>query len=63
MQTPGGPLQKLGVENCVDLIERRRLLVYQVKEIAGTEFLELLEQLVRLIFEKVKPQSLARTKS
>lgn len=55
MQTPGGPLEKLGVENCVDLLERRRRLVCQVKEIAGTEFLELLEQLVRLIYDKVKP--------
>ncbi|MBA4063190.1 MAG: hypothetical protein C0501_05655 [Isosphaera sp.] len=56
MQGPGGPLEKLGVENCVDLIERRRILVCQVKEIAGTEYLELLEQLVRLMFEKVKPR-------
>lgn len=56
MQTPGGPLEKMGVENCVDLIERRRHIVYQVKEIVGTEYLELLEQLVRLIFEKVKPR-------
>jgi transcriptional regulator with XRE-family HTH domain len=56
MQAPGGPLEKLGVENCVDLIERRRRLVSQVKEIAGTEYLELLEQLVRLMYEKVKPR-------
>jgi transcriptional regulator with XRE-family HTH domain len=56
MQGPGGPLEKMGVENCVDLIERRRVLVCQVKEIAGTEFLELLEQLVRLMYEKVKPR-------
>jgi transcriptional regulator with XRE-family HTH domain len=56
MQTPGGPLEKLGVENCVELIERRRRLVCQVREIAGTEFLELLEQLVLLIYEKVKPR-------
>ncbi len=56
MQAPGGPLEKLGVENCVDLIERRRRLVCQVKEIAGTEYLELLEQLVRLMYEKVKPR-------
>jgi transcriptional regulator with XRE-family HTH domain len=55
MQSPGGPLQKLGVENCVELIERRRRLIAQVKEIAGTEYLDLLEQLVRLIHEKVKP--------
>lgn len=56
MQAPGGPLEKLGVENCVDLIERRRRLVCQVKEIAGTEYLELLEQLVRLMYERVKPR-------
>ncbi|MCI0703669.1 MAG: helix-turn-helix domain-containing protein [Planctomycetia bacterium] len=55
MQTPGGAMEKLGVENCVDLIERRRQLVCQVKEIAGTEYLEFLEQFVRLIYEKVKP--------
>ena len=56
MQTPGGPLEKLGVENCVELIERRRMLICRVKEIAGTEYIELLEQLVELIFEKVKPR-------
>jgi transcriptional regulator with XRE-family HTH domain len=56
MQAPGGPLEKVGVENCVELIERRRRLVCQVKEIAGTEYLELLEQLVRLMYEKVKPR-------
>jgi transcriptional regulator with XRE-family HTH domain len=55
MQGPGGPLEKLGVENFVDLIERRRHVVCQVREIAGTEYFELLEQLIRLIFEKVKP--------
>jgi transcriptional regulator with XRE-family HTH domain len=56
MQSPGGPLEKLGVEYCVELVERRRRLLTQVKEIAGTEYLELLEQLVRLIYEKVKPR-------
>ncbi len=56
MQSPGGPLVKLGVENCVELIERRRHLICQVKEIAGTEFLDLLEQLVCLMYEKVKPK-------
>src|SRR5262245_51036669 len=55
MQGPGGPLEKLGVENCVDLLERRRRLVGLVREIAGTEYLELLERLVQLISEKVKP--------
>lgn len=56
MQSPGGPLDKLGVEHCVDLIERRRLLLCQVREIAATEYLELLEQIVRLLYEKVKPR-------
>jgi transcriptional regulator with XRE-family HTH domain len=55
MQAPGGPLEKVGVENCVDLIERRRRLVCRVKEIAGTEYLGFLEQFVKLIHEKVKP--------
>ncbi len=55
MQAPGGPLEKLGVETCVDLIERRRDLVCRVHTIAGTEYLDLLEQVVGLIFDKVKP--------
>ncbi|AMV27654.1 hypothetical protein VT84_24855 [Gemmata sp. SH-PL17] len=55
MQAPGGPLVKLGVETCVDLIERRRHLVCRVKEIAGTEYFDFLEQCVKLIHEKVKP--------
>jgi transcriptional regulator with XRE-family HTH domain len=55
MQAAGGPLEKLGVENFVDLIERRRHVVCQVREIAGTEYMDLLEQVVQLIFEKVKP--------
>lgn len=55
MQGPAGPLEKLGVENCVELIERRRRIVCQVKEIAGTEYLELLEGVVRLMYDRVKP--------
>lgn len=55
MQAPGGPLEKLGVENCVELIGRRRHLICRVKEIAGTEYFDLLEQFVKLIHEKVKP--------
>lgn len=57
LQTPGGPLVKLGVENCVELIERRRQLVCRVKEIAGTEYFDFLEQCVKLIYEKVKPST------
>jgi transcriptional regulator with XRE-family HTH domain len=55
LQAPGGPLVKLGVDACVELIERRRRLVCRVKEIAGTEYIDFLEQFVKLIYEKVKP--------
>lgn len=55
MQAPGGPLEKLGVENFVELIERRRRLICRVKEIAGTEYFDFLEQFVKLIHDKVKP--------
>lgn len=55
MQAPGGPLVKMGVDTCVDMIERRRHLVCRVKEIAGTEYFDFLEQCVKLIHDKVKP--------
>ena len=53
MQSPGGPMERLGVEHFVELIERRRKLTAQVRVIAGTEYLETLETLVRLMFDKV----------
>lgn len=56
MQAPGGPLDKLGVEQCVDMIERRRTLLCQVREIAATEYLDLIEQFVGLLHDKVKPR-------
>lgn len=55
MQAPGGPLDKVGVESCVEMLERRRLLICRVKEIAGTEYFDFLEQCVKLVHEKVKP--------
>lgn len=55
MQSPGGPLEKVGVEHCVELLERRRQLICRVKEIAGTEYFDFLEQCVRLVYERVKP--------
>ena len=54
MQAPNGALERFGVENCVELLERWRKLVCQVREIAGTEYLDLVEQLVRLVYDKVK---------
>jgi transcriptional regulator with XRE-family HTH domain len=51
----GGVLVRPGVEHFVAMIERRRQLVEQVETIAGTEYLDLLEQLVNLIYDKISP--------
>ncbi len=59
MQESGGALERLGVEQCVEMIERRRKLLCKVKAIAATEYLELVEQVVGLIQDKlqaVKPE-------
>lgn len=53
MQAEGGPLVRLGVEQCVEMIERRRELLSRVRMIAGTEFLDLLEQVVGLVYDKL----------
>jgi transcriptional regulator with XRE-family HTH domain len=55
LQGTGGPLTRIGVEHFVGLIERKRQLVHKVQAIAGTEYLELLEQFVDLLYEKVQP--------
>jgi len=53
MQSPGGLLERFGVEHAIDRVERRRKLLAQVRAIAGSEYLELVEQFVGLVFEKV----------
>lgn len=55
LQGAGGPLTTLGAEHVVGQIERRRKLLDRVRAIAGTEYLGLLEQLVGLMYEKVRP--------
>lgn len=55
LQGSGGPLTAFGVEGFVERLERRRNLVQQVHAIAGTEYLDLLEKMVALIYEKVQP--------
>lgn len=51
----GGQLASFGVEQVVRNIERRRRLVEQVHSIAGTEYIDLLEQLINLISDKIQP--------
>jgi transcriptional regulator with XRE-family HTH domain len=55
LQGTGGPLTRAGVEHFVALLERKRRLLRQVHAVAGTEYLDLLEQLVGLLYEKVQP--------
>jgi transcriptional regulator with XRE-family HTH domain len=55
LQGTGGPLTSFGVEHFVEQIVRRRRLVERVTAIAGTEYLDFLEQFVGLLYEKVQP--------
>jgi transcriptional regulator with XRE-family HTH domain len=55
LQGTGGPLTRIGVEHYVELLERKRALMERIHAIAGTEYLELLEQLVALLYDKVQP--------
>jgi hypothetical protein len=55
LQGTGGPLTGFGVQAFVERLERRRNLIQQVNAIAGTEYLDLLEQLVALLYDKVQP--------
>jgi hypothetical protein len=55
LQGANGPLTAFGVEGFVERLERRRKLVQQVQAVAGTEYIDLLEQLVALLYDKVRP--------
>jgi hypothetical protein len=55
LQGTGGPLTEAGVAQCVEHIERRRKILEQVAVIAGTEQVDLLEQFVNVLYEKVQP--------
>lgn len=55
LQDAEGALTAFGVEGFVERLERRRRLIHQVQVIAGTEYLDLLEQFVTLLYEKVQP--------
>ena len=52
LQGPDGPLERIGVEHVVELIERKRIVKSRIDEIARTEYLGLLEQMVELVYDK-----------
>ena len=55
LQGTGGPLTSFGVAHFVEQLERRRKLLEQVAIIAGTEYVDMLEQFVGLLYEKIQP--------
>ena len=55
LQGTGGPLTPLGVAHQVAEIERRRQILEQAAIIAGTEYVELLEQFVKVLYERIQP--------
>lgn len=57
IQGPNGPLARIGVEKYIELIERKRRLLQQASVIAGSEYLCLLEQIVNLLHEKIRPSA------
>jgi transcriptional regulator with XRE-family HTH domain len=54
LQGTGGPLTRFGVEHYVELLERKRVLIEQIHAIAGTDYLQLLEQFVALLYDKIQ---------
>lgn len=55
LQGTGGPLTTFGVEHFVGVIERKRRLIRQIHAIAGTEYMDVLEKIVSLLFDKIQP--------
>jgi hypothetical protein len=55
MQGTGGPLTAYGVAYHVEQIERRRKILEQAAIVCGTEYVDMLEQFVALLYEKIQP--------
>jgi hypothetical protein len=55
LQGTGGPLTPFGVAHYVEQIERRRKILEQAAVVAGTEYVDMLEQFVELLYDKVQP--------
>lgn len=55
LQGTGGPLTPFGIAHFVERIERRRRIVEQAVAVAGTELVDLLEQFVGILYEKIQP--------
>ncbi|HEX3148218.1 MAG TPA: helix-turn-helix transcriptional regulator [Gemmataceae bacterium] len=54
MDGPNGALLQVGVEHCVERVERKRRLMRRVAAVASTDHIDLLEQMVSLLFDKIQ---------
>jgi transcriptional regulator with XRE-family HTH domain len=61
LQGTGGPLTEFGVAHFVDQIERRRKILEQAAIVAGTEYVDLLEQFIGVLYDKIQPYRDRRT--
>ena len=55
LQGTGGPLTALGVEHHVAQLERRRVILEKTAVVACTEYVDMLEQFIDLLYEKIQP--------
>jgi transcriptional regulator with XRE-family HTH domain len=55
LQGTGGPLTRFGLQHFLHLLERRRQLRFKMEAVAGTEYLDLLEKLVDLLYDRIQP--------
>lgn len=55
LQEQGGAINAIGVERFVELLERKRALLDRIRILAGTEYLNLLEQLTEVLYERIHP--------
>src|SRR4051812_32434746 len=55
LEGPNGALARLGAEAVIEQIERKRRLLRRVSAISATDYVDLLEQVVGLIFDKIQP--------
>jgi len=55
LQGTGGPLTRFGLQHFLHLLERRRQLRFKMEAVAGTEYLDLLEKLIDLLYDRIQP--------
>src|SRR5205823_11971983 len=49
-----GAITRLGVERLIEMMERRRELIDRVRLVAGSEYLDLLERFVEVLYDRVR---------